>query len=173
MFKMKIVVISDTHDREKELKSLIREFNENLKPDKLIHCGDLVSPFMFKELSNFKGEVHVVFGYQDVGSLVNLVKEDNLLSQKDNLNIHDEFGELSIDGKKIAFIHNNLLAKRLAESGNYDVVFYGHTHEAKEESVNETKLVNPGDIMGRKNKPSHALYDTETEEIKFLDFNNN
>jgi hypothetical protein len=169
---MKIAIISDTHDQEIRLKKLIEDFNENIKPELLIHCGDLVSPFMFKELAKFNGDVHIVFGYQDVGSLLNLVRNDKAICKLNNLIIHDEFGELEIGDKKLAFIHNNKLGLLIAESGKYDAVFYGHTHEARIEKIKDCLTINPGDIMGRKNNPSYVILNTEKMEAELIEINN-
>jgi putative phosphoesterase len=166
---MKIGIIFDTHDNLKNLGKALAQLEE--RGSKIvIHCGDLVSPFMFKELAKFDGEAHIVFSYQDIGSLVNLVKDDKAITNFKNLIIHDEFRELEIKGKKIAFVHNDKLAELLAKTDRHSAVFYGHNHEAKIEKINNTLLVNPGELAGVKaDKLSFAIYDAETNEAKLVE----
>ncbi|MCD6367649.1 MAG: YfcE family phosphodiesterase, partial [Candidatus Aenigmarchaeota archaeon] len=70
---MKILVISDTHDNIPNLEKVRNISNEEIKPEMVIHCGDIVSPFMIDELSGFNSDVHVVFGNND-GDVFNLVR---------------------------------------------------------------------------------------------------
>jgi uncharacterized protein len=68
-------------------------------------------------------------------------------------------------------VHYPEIAKKLAESGNYDAVFYGHTHRPWEETIGSCRLVNPGELAGQRYKPCFAIYDTETDklELKILE----
>ena len=50
----------------------------------------------------------------------------------------------------------------LAMAGDFDMVFYGLTHEYSEKMVDKTLLLNPGDVMGWKDKGSCAIYNTAT-----------
>ena len=64
IFKMKIGIISDTHDRIEKLQKVLGMLKDN-NVKVLIHCGDFCAPFMMNELSKFNGEVHCVFGNVD------------------------------------------------------------------------------------------------------------
>ena len=79
--------------------------------------------------------------------------------------------EIELGGKKIFLNHYPDIAKNKAESGKYDLVFYGHTHKPWEEKVGECRLVNPGELSGQRFKPTFAIYDTETDnlELKILE----
>ena len=57
-------------------------------------------------------------------------------------------------------------ARDQALSGRYDLVCYGHDHEAHVERVGNTLLVNPGEVMGRLGPSRYAVYDTETGEAE-------
>ena len=156
---MKIGIISDTHDRIEETKQVLQEISK--KGCKiLIHCGDFCAPFIIKELSNFKGEVHCCFGNTD----------DRFYSTKiameKGINLHGDIGEIEIDNKKIAFSHLPKIAEGLVSTKKYDIVFHGHTHESKKEKIDGCWLVNPGAIMGHKVDPSYATYDTKTNKVE-------
>jgi len=85
-----------------------------------------------------------------------------------------EFGEIELKGRKIAFCHYPKLAELLAKSGEYDAVFHGHTHVFREELHDETILINPGSICGivegKYQQPSYAVYDTKTNEVDHIKF---
>jgi len=84
---MKLAVISDTHDHLENTVQAIERINEQ-GAEKLIHCGDLCSPFVIDRLSKFNGEVHVVFGNND-GDRFTITR---VASKFDNLKIHGETG---------------------------------------------------------------------------------
>jgi uncharacterized protein len=75
-------------------------------------------------------------------------------------------------GIKIAFCHFPEVAKELAETGKYNLVFYGHTHKPWMETLNNhCQLINPGTLGGVFQKATFASYDTTTNklELKILE----
>ena len=58
--------------------------------------------------------------------------------------------EITLGGKKIAVVHYPEKARALAESGKYEMVFYGHTHKPWEERIGQCRLVNPGELAGQR-----------------------
>lgn len=51
------------------------------------------------------------------------------------------------------------LARQIALSGKYNLVCYGHDHLFHSESIGDCLLVNPGDLLGKDERPSFALVD--------------
>jgi hypothetical protein len=151
---MKIAIISDTHDNLKTLKKAINWINkENIQL--ILHCGDISSQETISEaVKFFKGEIKFVKGNTDY-------KLDDLPKKM----------EIVIDKKKIAFCHHPDVAKNMAESKKFDLVFYGHTHKPWEEKIGNCRLVNPGELAGQIFKPTFAIYNTETNflELKILE----
>lgn len=128
---MKIAILSDSHDNLATLeKALTWLKKERVKI--MIHCGDVCSPSMLKEMSKgFKGKIHLVFGNVDGDQYSMLkAKEQGKLS---NVVFYGEIGELKLGGKKVAFCHQPAIGQALALSGKYDLVFYGHNHQPWEE----------------------------------------
>lgn len=158
---MKIAIISDTHDCEEKTKKLAEALNS--KTEILIHCGDLCAPFMLSALREFKGKIYVSLGLSD-GDVYKILE----IANKNNIKVFDNLGEIEVDKKKIAFCHLPAFAEGLAYTGKYDAVFYGHTHKIDEKKIGKCLLVNPGEIIGRVNKSSYAVYDTEKNKIDFL-----
>jgi len=159
---MRFAIVSDTHDNMANFTKVIDFLNtENITT--LLHCGDISSEETVQEAEkNFKGDIYFVRGNADF----------HLEKTPDTL-------ELDLGGKKVAFVHYPELARKLAESKKYDLVFYGHTHRPWEETVGNPstgsgrfcRLVNPGELAGQRYKPCFALYETETDklELKILE----
>jgi len=146
---MKIAIIADTHNNETNIRRIVDWLNKEKIPV-LLHCGDISSKESLDLIrSSFLGEAKFVSGNADF-----------------NLSLPD-FLEVG----KIAFCHKPDLARSLAESGKYDIVFYGHTHQPWEEKVGNCRLVNPGEAAGQLNKATFALYDGEKDllELKILE----
>jgi len=160
---MKTAIISDTHDNLPNFKKVV-DWIKKEKIKTIIHCGDACAPATLKEaLKDFSGKVYFVFGNVD-GDLFRITK----LSYEGfpNLRVCGEMGELEIDGKKIAFCHFPKFAKGLANTQEYDLVFYGHTHKPWEEKIGKCRLVNPGNLSGFPYKATFAVYDTETDKLE-------
>ena len=159
---MKIGIISDSHDNIENTRKAIKQI-EDLGCKTLIHCGDFCAPFMMKNLSEFKGEVHVCFGNVDDRFLTTKMAAEN------KIELHGEIGEIEIDSKKIAFTHRPKFARGLASTGDYDAVFYGHTHIKSIDKINGCPFCNPGELAEFKGKASFAAYDTVSGEITHHD----
>ena len=59
---------------------------------------------------------------------------------------HDRFGISISTGRRVAFLHGDD-AQRLAETiaaAAYDLVCYGHTHQAEAHQAGQTLVLNPG-----------------------------
>jgi len=163
---MKIAIISDSHDNLANLRKAI-SFIGKEKIKTIIHCGDVTNLDTLKEiLSLFEGKIYLALGNAD-----NTELRDFSFQKIKNLKIFKDFGELKIDGKKIAFLHSPRKAYFLAKSQKYDIVFYGHLHKVWIKNVGKTKLVNPGELAGMFFKPTFAIYDTKTGklELKILE----
>jgi len=161
---MKFAIISDSHDNLPNIYKML-DFLKKENITTLIHCGDVCAPSVMKEIaSKFGGQMHLVFGNVD-GDREKMVE---LAKSLDNLTIHGEKGELEIDGKKIGFVHYPFEAEKMAETNQYDLVFYGHNHKAWEKKVGNCILRNPGTLAGLFAKATFATYDTETGQAKLI-----
>ena len=165
---MKIAIISDTHDNLPNFKKAISWIKKE-GIEIVIHCGDVCAPATLREvLKDFSGKMFLVFGNVDSDhSWTTKLAYESFLQLK----VFREWGEIEIEGKKIAFCHFPELAKSLAFTQDYDLVFYGHTHKPWEEKIRKCRLVNPGNLSGFPFKPTFAIYDTKTDnlELKILE----
>lgn len=156
---MKFAIVSDTHDNIKNFNKIIDFLNKE-KINLILHCGDICKQETIDEAAqNFKGEIKFVKGNAEIG-----------------LETLPETMEIELGGKKIGMVHYPDIAKKMAESRKYDLVFHGHTHKPWEEKITRTgkedcRLVNPGEVAGQRFKPTFAIYDTEKDllELKILE----
>lgn len=164
---VRIIIVSDTHGNAKNFKKVLDFVNkENIKL--ILHCGDIGTPEYLKEvLKDFDGKFFGVLGNMD-NDYNNLDIDYNEIK---NVKIENRVLEIPIDKKQIAITHYPKTAKILAESGIYQLVFYGHTHRPWEELVNNCRLVNPGEVAGQIYKPCFAIFNTENNllELKILE----
>jgi len=161
---MKIGLCSDIHDHIEHLKKIFTIF-ESEGIEIVICCGDLCSPIPVREMGNFAGTIHCVFGNSD-GDRFTMTKV--VESSSPNVVLHGEYGELDLDGTRIAFTHYPFYAKALARTGDYQAVFSGHTHVRHIEHIGTCIWVNPGEVMGWKGEATCAIYDTVSQETEFV-----
>ena len=159
---MRIAIISDTHDNVPNLEKFLAWAKEN-KIEQIIHCGDLCAPSILKNIlaPEFAGRIHMVYG--NVEDRV-LVKE--VAAHFPQVKHYGDVGAVTLDGKHIAFVHYPKEAKELAQSGKYDMVFYGHTHKPWEETIDSCRVVNPGTLAGLFQKATFAVWDTASGELE-------
>jgi hypothetical protein len=86
--------------------------------------------------------------------------------------IHGEFFSDEFDGKRIAAVHYDSIARPLISSGEFDVVCFGHNHVYELGRAGRTLAINPGPILGAKfaadgtaiDVPStYVIYDTASD----------
>jgi len=188
---MRIAIMSDSHDNIPNMEKALKYINEQ-GINFIIHCGDLAAPAMLSEviIPNFKGQLHLVYGNVGDPDLL-----EQMAKSYKNVKVHGDRGEVEVEGKKIGFCHFPDEAKRMAETGQFNIVFYGHTHRPWEEKIianrisrianrkeqndklsaisdkQEVKIVNPGTLAGMFYKATFAIYDTSNDklELKILE----
>ena len=163
---MKIAIISDIHGN----MAYLARAKETIDAEKLeivICCGDIQDEEAFAELDTWKQKVYVSFGNADY-AIREMLDRGTLVTK--HTEVFLDYGVLNIDGTKLAFCHYPKYAEKLAESGRFDVVFYGHDHKPWERKIGKTILLNPGEIQARDGKPTFAIYDLKKmkAELKLL-----
>ena len=156
-----VAILSDSHDNIAVLETVLAAANA-AGATTLLHCGDLCAPFMLNLLGErFAGPIHVVFGNNDGdGRLLQTVA-----ARHPQITLHGIYTELAIADRRIAMIHYPEPALRIAQSGQFDLVCYGHDHTRRLEKIGAGWLLNPGEILGMKGTPSWALYDAARETV--------
>ncbi|MCX5864072.1 MAG: YfcE family phosphodiesterase [Deltaproteobacteria bacterium] len=159
---MRIAIISDTHDHILNLRAAVKYCNA-YSVSMIIHCGDLISPFMLDELARFSGAVHLIYG--------NNIGDQHVISQSCGLRFptishHGILGAVEAGGLKLAFTHYPQLARGIASQGMFDVVCCGHNHRYQVEKVGDCLLVNPGELLGKDEQPGFCILQCETKEVE-------
>jgi len=159
---MRIAVLSDTHDHIPNLRSAVTYCNA-YGVGVMIHCGDLISPFMLDELVRFGGAVHLVYG--------NNVGDQHLISQGCgtrylSITHHGILGAIEAGGLKIAFTHYPVMARGLATQQHFDVVCCGHNHRYGVEKIGNTLLINPGELLGKDGQPGFAILESDSMHVE-------
>jgi putative phosphoesterase len=165
---MKIGLISDTHDNIPTCNKLIPKFlHENVEV--LIHCGDIISPFMkrvFVPLHDACIKMFAVYGNNDG-------ERDGLLHTLGTImELTPDFYELELDGKNFLVVHHlpETLIQSLAASQKFDYIVKGHLHEKRDEKIGKTRIINPGEACGYlTGTASIAILDTESDSLKYYD----
>jgi putative phosphoesterase len=159
---MKIAVMSDSHDNIWNLRKALGII-QSKNCEKIIHCGDFVAPFMFKELETADIPIHCVFGNND-GDKHLLTRF--AIESKGLITLNSMIGELDLEGFKIGFTHEWPVAQGLATTEKYHMVCFGHSHQYALKYIGKTILLNPGDIMGKDNDPGFCIFDIPTRDIQ-------
>ena len=159
---MRIAIISDTHDHVANLRAAVaycNAYNVHL----LIHCGDLISPFMLDELARFSGAIHLIYG--------NNVGDQHLISSRCGTKFpaithHGVLGAVEAGGLKIGFHHYPEVARGFAQMGTCDVVCCGHNHHYRVEEIGSTLLINPGQMLGDERQPTFAIIESSSRTVE-------
>lgn len=137
---MRLGIISDTHGHVELTRTAVRML-ESLDVDAVLHCGDIGSIAVVEQLA--KWPTHFVFGNCDDGT-------DAFAAaiRKAGQICHGMFGDLEFEGVRVALLHSHDRRKfrEVIESGQYELVCYGHTHVAAIDRRGETVVLNPGAI---------------------------
>ena len=135
---MRLGIVSDSHGHAELTRPAIRML-ESLEVDQVLHCGDIGSAAVVELFAAWP--THFVFGNCD-GNRQELADAIAAAGQT----CHGEFGDLTLDGKRIALLHSHDGGRfrQALHSGEWDLVCYGHTHVAAIERFGDTLAVNPG-----------------------------
>lgn len=158
---MRIGIVSDTHGRNHNvLKALdlLRQHGVTT----VIHCGDIEDP---ETIPLFAGlTAHFVFGNCDWNH-----EPLRRAVAAAGATLHEPFGHLELAGKKLAFLHghDHALKHDVENSGHFDFLFYGHTHQVKEHQTGPTRVINPG-ALHRANPKTFIILDLATDRVELL-----
>lgn len=161
---MRLAIISDIHGNMPRLLSA-KESIDSEKISTVICCGDIQTEEVLEELDSWGAKTYLVFGNADYA--LTQKYEDGELVLK-NIKPFEKTGQVVVKGKKIAFCHYDSMARGLARSGGYEIIFYGHTHTPWEETIGETRIINPGELSGQFGKASFAIFDTDTMKAQLM-----
>jgi putative phosphoesterase len=156
---MHIGVISDTHSRHPMVEKALAILGAR-GIELVLHCGDIEDS---ETVQLFRGfQTHFVFGNcdWDQAGLHRAIEKIGGV-------VHENFGHLEMEGRKIAWIHGDdrWLFRDIENSSHYDFLFYGHSHVAEQHETGATRVVNPG-ALHRARQKTFVILDLKRGEIE-------
>lgn len=162
---MQIAIMSDVHDRQNNLLSALNQAKE-LGCKHLLYLGDFVHPATLQiMLDAWPHPLDFVLGNNEY----ELEAFEILATQRENIRFHGYDGDICLGARRVFFTHtpHDAISKGL-NTGLYDAVFYGHTHaSAAFTAPDKTLMVNPGELLGRREAPGFAVYCTISNTVTF------
>lgn len=160
---MIIGLISDSHDHVTHIQRAVEVFKEE-KCSLVLHAGDYCSPFTVPYFNGLK--LKGVFGNNDGDKFLLMKKFMEI-----EASMEGDFFLWEESGIRLALYHgtHEEITRSLFESGRYDVLVTGHTHERVQEENEHTLHINPGTAHGFDGTASIALLNTQTREVSFID----
>jgi putative phosphoesterase len=153
-----IGLLSDTHDKLLAAQAAVKSLKAN-GAQYLLHAGDIGGETIIDLLTG--GPATFVWGNNDVRctSLAEYARDVGVTCL-------DAYGELELDGKKIALIHgdHDKAVRRILEEQQHDYLITGHTHVPHDRRVGRVRWINPG-AMHRAGVKTVALLDTTTDVL--------
>jgi uncharacterized protein len=159
---VRLGIISDTHGHVELTRPAVRML-ESVGIDAVLHCGDIGSIAVVELFAAWPG--HFVFGNCD-DDLKKFAQQIEQLGQT----CHGLFGDLEFEGVRLALLHSHdgRRFRQTIDSGEYNLVCYGHTHVAAIDRRGKTLVVNPGAIY-RANPHSIAIVDLPAIEATIIE----
>lgn len=154
----RIGIISDTHDNLDRVRLAVKVFNQQ-GVEKVVHCGDIVAPFVLNEFKSLNSPLVIVLGNCDGDRLALKERAEEL-----GFTIFDTQTELMVAGKKLFVTH-----QPITPIPQCDFYIHGHTHRVRYELGNPV-IVNPGEAGGwLTGRSTIAILNTDTRQVEFYE----
>ncbi|MBT5875895.1 MAG: metallophosphoesterase [Candidatus Latescibacteria bacterium] len=156
-------IIADTHDNRPNIKLATRRLIE-ADVGHVIHAGDFIAPFTALDFDGLVAPFTGVYGNND-GERLGLANTYGKLGK-----LFAVSTELTVAGRKVYVRHEPDAIDAIADSGHYDIVIYGHTHQIDIRQAGSTWIVNPGECCGWVTERSTiVVFDLEKMEPTLID----
>jgi putative phosphoesterase len=164
--RLKICIVSDSHDHREPLAAAVAEAKA-LGAQAVLHCGDLVTPSTLHAILGLGLPIHLIHG-NNTGDLFNLGR----LAQEtgDRLHYYGQDASLALAQRRIFLVHFPHYARAMALTGDYDLVCNGHEHRAVVERIRNVKgedtlRIDPGTVAGVSAPATYVFGDLQTMEF--------
>lgn len=131
----KVGVLTDSHGQWARTKRAVEALQAR-GATVFIHCGDIESDRVLDALAGL--DAHVVWGNCDAMFADGLAR----YAAHIGIGVHGEAGELTIDGRRVAFVHgDDPGAVPAAARAGADFAVRGHDHVRRTDSQGATKVI--------------------------------
>ncbi|MDD3627828.1 MAG: metallophosphoesterase [bacterium] len=160
---MLLGVISDTHENMDKIAQAVKIFNE-YKVEAVFHCGDWISPITSDYFKDLECRLFGVFGNND-GDKNYLLKRYAGIAE-----IYPSPHKFQFNNLNILVMHEPDFLDEFIESGKFNIILYGHTHDIDIRKTEKTLICNPGEAGGWLRKRfSIGIIDTVKSDVEILD----
>ena len=152
-------ILSDSHGEHARTRKALSVL-QSMNCDSIIHLGDIGTLEVLDECAGLP--VSLVFGNCDfVGNLRDYAIEIGL-------DVQHPIGKKVIGGIAFAFLHGDDMVsyQQLLDDPAVEVLLHGHTHEMRDETVKNTRCINPG-ALHRAARYTIATFDTNSNVLEF------
>lgn len=161
---MLVALLSDIHDHTTHLLLALLAAKEQ-GCTHLLFMGDMAGMSTFRTLrEEWPHPIDLVFGNNEYESGAFRKAAD----QWTQTSLHGDHAVIRLGGRRIFFCHYPWVAAKAVENGNYDAVFFGHTHRAEVLQIGKTVAANPGEVYGRQGAPSIGIYNTTDNSVHIV-----
>ena len=152
---MRIGIVSDTHGHLPNTRAAVRML-ESLEVQQVIHCGDVGTEQVVELFAPWP--THFVLGNVDDGVILTAA------IRQAGQQCHGRFGHLQLLGRDIAFLHSDDATRfqQTIDADQFDLVCYGHTHQAEQHRAGRTLVLNPGALYRAR---AHTLAIVDLPEL--------
>ena len=158
---MKIGIISDTHNNTSNVARARKIFHDK-NVSYILHAGDITTPATAVEFIQLDGAKPIMaFGNCDFDR--EIIKD-----------VIEEFGGICVDcyqgdlhNRKIFMQHNPRNLHDIIDSGQYDLVIYGHTHKQDIRHIANTLVINPGSSRDRLLRSDPEIVIVNLEDMSY------
>lgn len=162
---MLVALLSDIHDHTTHLLLALHAAHEQ-GCTHMLFMGDMADMSTFRTLrEEWHHPIDLVFGNNEY-ERTSFAKAARLWP---DTVLHGDAADIILDRRRVFFCHLPWAAARAAETGRYDAVFFGHTHEPGILHQGNTLIANPGEIYGRQGPPTIGIYDTSTNSVRIIE----
>ncbi len=162
---MLVALISDVHDHLPHLLLALQQAKE-AGCSHLLCMGDITSLSTFRTLCDeWPHGIDIVFGNNEYGRHDFLALAAKLAKEGKKVHHHGDNGIVVLDGRRLFISHYPHAATRALDSGEFDAVFFGHTHLAESFSMRQSIAANPGEVCGLRHPASYGIYNTNTNQV--------
>lgn len=162
---MHIGVVSDTHNNAKNIKKIIKLFNEE-EVSLVIHTGDIASARSLEIFNKLNCNLIGVYGNNDRNEPG--IEE---IASKYNFEFQAPPKLLFLENRTIAVFHEPEYIDNFLLSNEVDLVLHGHTHRYRNEIIQGVLFFNPGESAGmQKGRNAIGIINLKTLEAKRIFF---
>lgn len=163
---MKVGIVSDSHGKTQRLGRAL-EILTRRGAEIIVHCGDILSEECVEQLGACGRAAYLVAGNMDRSGLRRIRKT----SAREGVHFAQDFVTVPIgEDQHLAATHGHFesLLEELVHSGRFRYVCHGHTHQRRDETFHQTRILNPGALYHPKGTKDHTLLllDTETDTVE-------